>query len=186
MEKLVLIWLIVVAMPRDGLDVADPESVRRVVAAIAPRVIVNCAAFNDVDGAERRPRDAFAVNAHRFRQHDEVGAVQLLGALDLEAGGVFLAEHAQLHVADRTVAVVVPDHPHRGNFVFDGFTDHDTRTGWLLRFTLAQAGNVRWQINELTAGYKDKTQYFIDKLAEGIDGFSKALVQLETDRKSVG
>lgn len=54
-------------MPHEGLDVADPESVRRVVAELAPRVIVNCAAFNDVDGAEQRPQDAFAVNAFAVR-----------------------------------------------------------------------------------------------------------------------
>jgi pyruvate, water dikinase len=38
----------------------------------------------------------------------------------------------------------------------------------LLRFDEVTNKKVRWQINELTAGYKDKSQYFIDKLAEGI------------------
>ena len=49
------------------LDITDPEAVRRVVAAVAPGVIVNCAAFNDVDGAEDRFAEAFAVNAFALR-----------------------------------------------------------------------------------------------------------------------
>jgi dTDP-4-dehydrorhamnose reductase len=57
----------VVALGRASLDVADPDMVRRVVADVAPRVIVNCAAFNDVDGAERQPREALAVNAFAVR-----------------------------------------------------------------------------------------------------------------------
>ncbi len=38
----------------------------------------------------------------------------------------------------------------------------------LLRFDEVKDKAVRAQINELTAGYNDKTQYFIDRLAEGI------------------
>jgi dTDP-4-dehydrorhamnose reductase len=57
----------VVAHTRATLDITDPDAVRRVVAAEAPRVIVNCAAFNDVDGAEDRPTEALAVNAFGVR-----------------------------------------------------------------------------------------------------------------------
>ena len=57
----------VVALDRAALDIADPEALRRRVAEVGPRVIVNCAAFNDVDGAERRPREALAVNALAVR-----------------------------------------------------------------------------------------------------------------------
>ena len=56
-----------VAHTRATLDVADAAAVRRAVAAAAPSVIVNCAAFNDVDGAEDRPAEAFAVNAFAVR-----------------------------------------------------------------------------------------------------------------------
>lgn len=38
----------------------------------------------------------------------------------------------------------------------------------LLRFDEVKDKNVRAQINELTKGYEDKAQYFVDKLAEGI------------------
>jgi dTDP-4-dehydrorhamnose reductase len=57
----------VVALDRQALDITDPVAVARTVAARAPDVIVNCAAFNDVDGAEDRPEAALAVNAFAVR-----------------------------------------------------------------------------------------------------------------------
>lgn len=56
-----------VAHTRASLDVTDPDAVARVIAAAAPEAIVNCAAFNDVDGAEDAPADAFAVNTLAVR-----------------------------------------------------------------------------------------------------------------------
>ena len=44
-------------------DVADPETTLRAVRDIAPDVVVNCAAYTDVDGAESHRDEAFAVNA---------------------------------------------------------------------------------------------------------------------------
>ena len=41
-----------------------------------------------------------------------------------------------------------------GNFVFDGFSDRDTRTGWLLELTLKQAGRMSWRINEVNIDAK--------------------------------
>jgi len=49
------------------LDVTDAEAVRQVVGETTPDVIINCAAFNDVDGAELRPREALAVNTFALR-----------------------------------------------------------------------------------------------------------------------
>jgi dTDP-4-dehydrorhamnose reductase len=57
----------VTALDRARLDVADPGAVRRAVAEVAPSLIVNCSAFNNVDGAEDRPLDALAVNAFAVR-----------------------------------------------------------------------------------------------------------------------
>jgi dTDP-4-dehydrorhamnose reductase len=57
----------VIAHTRQSLDVTDPGVVARTVAAIAPALIVNCAAFNDVDGAESRAVDALAINAFAVR-----------------------------------------------------------------------------------------------------------------------
>jgi dTDP-4-dehydrorhamnose reductase len=49
------------------LDLADADAVRRAIDTAAPAVIINCAAVNDVDGAEDRPLDALAVNAFAVR-----------------------------------------------------------------------------------------------------------------------
>jgi dTDP-4-dehydrorhamnose reductase len=57
----------VVALTRQMLDVTDPAAVARTVADVAPDLIVNCAAFNDVDGAETKAVDALAINAFAVR-----------------------------------------------------------------------------------------------------------------------
>jgi dTDP-4-dehydrorhamnose reductase len=57
----------VLALTHAELDVTDPESVDRAIARAAPAVIINCAAFNDVDGAEGHAADALAVNAFAVR-----------------------------------------------------------------------------------------------------------------------
>ena len=50
-------------MTVSDLDVSRIESVRNMVSDIAPDVLVNCAAYNSVDEAEKHPSDAFRVNA---------------------------------------------------------------------------------------------------------------------------
>jgi dTDP-4-dehydrorhamnose reductase len=57
----------VVAHGRTSLDVTDAAAVARAVAAASPDAIVNCVAFNQVDAAEDRPTEAFAVNAFAVR-----------------------------------------------------------------------------------------------------------------------
>jgi dTDP-4-dehydrorhamnose reductase len=53
----------VIAATRAELDVTDAGAVRDAVAAICPDVIINCAAYTNVDGAERDPVTALNVNA---------------------------------------------------------------------------------------------------------------------------
>jgi dTDP-4-dehydrorhamnose reductase len=57
----------VTALDRTQLDLTHDGAVRRAVAAAEPTLIVNCAAFNNVDGAEDRPLEALAVNAFAVR-----------------------------------------------------------------------------------------------------------------------
>lgn len=57
----------VVAHSSATLNLVNAAAVWQAVAAARPDVIVNCAAFNDVDAAESRPVDAFAVNAFAVR-----------------------------------------------------------------------------------------------------------------------
>ncbi len=51
----------VVALGRDDLDILDPRACRVALADVG--VVVNCAAWTDVDGAESHEEAAFAVNA---------------------------------------------------------------------------------------------------------------------------
>ena len=57
----------VIAHTHASLNVTSAEAVSRAVAAARPDVIVNCAAFNDVDGAADRPSEELAVNAFALR-----------------------------------------------------------------------------------------------------------------------
>ena len=57
----------VAALERAELDLTDDVAVRAAVAEARPRVIVNCAAYNAVDGAEDDPVTALAVNAFGVR-----------------------------------------------------------------------------------------------------------------------
>ena len=60
---------------RTQLDITDQGKVWTYATTEKPDVIVNCAAFNDVDGAESEPRETLAVNAF---------AVQSLAAVATE------------------------------------------------------------------------------------------------------
>jgi dTDP-4-dehydrorhamnose reductase len=57
----------VVQLTRDRIDLGRPETIADVLDAIKPDVVVNCAAYNFVDQAEREPEAAFAVNAWGVR-----------------------------------------------------------------------------------------------------------------------
>lgn len=54
----------VVALAHAELDVTDERALRRAVRRVAPDVVVNCAAWTDVDGAEANPGGAARLNAH--------------------------------------------------------------------------------------------------------------------------
>lgn len=57
----------VTGLGRDEVDVTQGPSVARALERARPDVVVNCAAFTDVDGAEVRPEAAMAVNAEGAR-----------------------------------------------------------------------------------------------------------------------
>ncbi len=47
---------------RGSLDVTDPESTRHALGLISPAVLINCAAYTDVDGCESNEIEALRVN----------------------------------------------------------------------------------------------------------------------------
>src|SRR5204863_5224213 len=54
----------VVGLAHADLDVTDERALRVAVRRAAPDVVVNCAAWTDVDGAEADPEGAARLNAH--------------------------------------------------------------------------------------------------------------------------
>lgn len=71
----------VTPLTRADLDITDETAVARAIAALAPDAIVNCAAYNDVDGAEDEPVVALKSNAI---------AVRALARAAEEAGAAFV------------------------------------------------------------------------------------------------
>ena len=63
----------------EEIDITSPESVRRVILTLKPRVVVNCAAYTDVDGCETNADLAMAVNGegggHLAAVTREIGAL---------------------------------------------------------------------------------------------------------------
>ena len=90
----------VVAFTRATLDVTDGSAVARAVAAVCPDVIVNCAAFNLVDEAERRAGDAFAVNA--FAVRSLARAAETSGAVLVHYGSDFVFDGAAAQPYDES------------------------------------------------------------------------------------
>ncbi len=64
----------VIAATRASLDVTDADAVAHCVRDAAPDVVINCTAFNDVDGAETAPLAALSVNALAVRSLARVAA----------------------------------------------------------------------------------------------------------------
>ena len=92
----------VVAFTRAALDVTDGAAVSRAVGAVRPDVIVNCAAFNLVDEAERRAADAFAVNA--FAVRSLARAAETSGAVLVHFGSDFVFDGAAAQPYDERAA----------------------------------------------------------------------------------
>ena len=58
----------VVPLTRADADLSRPADLRRLLDAVRPVVVVNCAAYNFVDRAESEPEAAFAVNTWAVRE----------------------------------------------------------------------------------------------------------------------
>ena len=85
---------VVLAAPRSVVDVADDHAVRAAFAEVRPTLVLNCAAFHNVEVCEREEDRAFAVNAR---------AVKRLAARCAEAGAK-LVHLSTNYVFDGTAA----------------------------------------------------------------------------------
>lgn len=57
----------VVAWDFENLDITDPNKVRALLTAAEPALVINCAAYNNVDKAESEPELAMRLNAEAVR-----------------------------------------------------------------------------------------------------------------------
>jgi dTDP-4-dehydrorhamnose reductase len=57
----------VTALDRSDLDITNAAAVTAMIAKLGPDLLVNCAAYNEVDAAEDHPTDALTVNAMAVR-----------------------------------------------------------------------------------------------------------------------
>lgn len=58
----------VIPLTRRDADLADPDSLSRLILDLKPGIVINCAAYNFVDRAESEPQKAFSVNAFAPRK----------------------------------------------------------------------------------------------------------------------
>src|SRR5215471_5435909 len=79
---------------RNDLDVADDRAVLQAMASAQPEGIINCAAYNDVDGAEEHPVEALGVNAFAVRALAQAAA----------GSGATLVHYSSDFVFDGTVS----------------------------------------------------------------------------------
>ena len=68
-----------IALGREQLDITNEQAVQEKIKALAPAIIINAAAYTDVDGTEKNREAAFAVNATGIsniaKVAKEIGAV---------------------------------------------------------------------------------------------------------------
>ena len=64
----------IVARTRDELDITVPDAVRATVSSVCPDVIINCAGYTSVDGAQSAPLQALSANAWAVRTLAHVAA----------------------------------------------------------------------------------------------------------------
>ena len=53
-----------IALTKEGLDVTDQQQLKNVFEREQPEVVINCAAWTDVDACESNQQKAFAINGH--------------------------------------------------------------------------------------------------------------------------
>lgn len=108
-----------VASSRNEADLTDPSALIQLAECIQPTHIINCAAYTDVDGAEKNEEKAFAVNA--------LGARNLASAA-LKAGAKFI------HVST--------------DYVFDGLSTKPYREEDVCG-PINVYGNSKWEAEKL-------------------------------------
>ena len=96
----------VTALGHADLDVRDEAAVQRAVRDASPAWVLNATAHTDVDGAEREPELARAVNATAVGSLAEVCAAAGAGLVHVSTDYVFAGDREQCYAEDDAVAPV--------------------------------------------------------------------------------
>lgn len=165
-----------VSLDHRALDVARLEDVRAAVTQHRPALVVNASAFNDVDGAESRIAEAYAVNALGPRNLALVTAERTIPIVHVSTDYVFDgATRRPYHEFDRTNPLSVYAASKLAGEEAIRATNHRhyiVRTAWLfwehgnnfLRSMHALAS--RAELNVVNDQYGSPT--YVPHLAEGI------------------
>ena len=86
----------------DEVDIADAGQMRSRLAAVRPALVINCAAFTDVDGAETRVAEAMRVNSQGPAVLAETYGIRT------SADNVEVARQADILILDEPTAVLTP------------------------------------------------------------------------------
>lgn len=132
----------VVAHGRATLDITNPETVQRLVAYVRPDAVINCAAFNDVDGAEDRPADAFALNA--FAVRSLARAADACGASFVHYGTDFVFFDASVDVPYREEAAPSPRSVYSASKLVGDWFGLGATQGYVLRVESLFGTPIGW------------------------------------------
>jgi dTDP-4-dehydrorhamnose reductase len=102
----------VVAMNKNDFDITDPEQIKSVMKAVAPRVVINCAAYTDVKAAETQQNLALKINAD--------GPKNLAEAC-MESGAHLIHISTDYVFGDKSCSPILP-HAQRNPLNFYGFS----------------------------------------------------------------
>jgi dTDP-4-dehydrorhamnose reductase len=91
---------VVVPLDRAALDLTDQDRVRRTVGETRADLVVNCAAYNDVDAAEGNATGALAVNAFAVRTLARAASEAGAGLVHYGTDFVFDGEQTRPYVED--------------------------------------------------------------------------------------
>jgi dTDP-4-dehydrorhamnose reductase len=83
----------VVSLARADLDIRDAAAVNAAVQSATPQVVINCAAYTDVDGAESDPGMASAINGQGAGSLAATAAAQDAWTLHVSSDYVFDGDH---------------------------------------------------------------------------------------------
>ncbi len=147
----------ITALTRDQLDITNNGEISEAIRACQPTIVINCAAYTLVDGAEEDPERAFAVNA--------VGTGNLARACSD-------ADIPLLHIST--------------DYVFDGtrdeaYTEEDSVA------PLGVYGQSKWEGEEVIRGHLENHIILRSSWIFGIHGhnFVKKMLLLGRDRTEV-